>query len=44
MTKFYCEACGYSVESNTQPDRCPYCSKNGAMKKQESAEELLEEV
>ena len=44
MAKFYCESCGYSIEKNKKPERCPYCSSWGSMKQEETAEELIEEI
>ena len=41
MTKFRCEACGYSLERNTKPKTCPYCGKNNSMAEEKNAEQIL---
>ena len=44
MTKLVCEACGYKMEKEKVPFRCPYCSKEGTLVKEKSAQDLLDDV
>ncbi len=44
MTRYYCEKCGYKMEKEAPPHRCPYCSREGTLKKEKTAQELLDEV
>jgi len=41
MTRFNCNTCGYSTNSNRQPKKCPYCSRENSMEEEENAEEIL---
>ncbi len=44
MGKFYCESCGYKVDAKSSPPKnCPYCGKED-LKKEKSAEELVNET
>lgn len=38
-----CKICGYKTEKKAVPEKCPYCGKPGAMRREESANELLDE-
>jgi len=44
MAKFYCKKCNYRFESNSEnlPMLCPYCGEKGVIKKEESAEQMVE--
>lgn len=42
MAKFVCGFCGFSLEKDSKPDSCPYCSKKGGMDVEENAEGLVE--
>ena len=44
MIKFYCIGCKYRFEAEKMPLNCPYCAKKGAIRQEESASDLLEEV
>ena len=45
MARLVCDSCGYKMaEKGKIPQRCPYCSREGTMKKEKSAQDLLEEV
>ncbi|MFH1249223.1 MAG: hypothetical protein V1660_03655 [archaeon] len=45
MAKFQCTACNYEFEgSERPPKKCPYCGKFGAVKREKSATEILNEV
>ncbi len=43
MTKFVCKECGYKIETESRPRKCPYCSKE-SIEEEKNAEELIEEV
>lgn len=42
--KIRCNSCGYSFDSETKRDKCPYCGKKGSLSELESAEDLVEEL
>ncbi len=46
MTKFNCMKCGYRFELSKElpPKVCPYCGKEGGVRKEQSAEQILSEV
>ncbi len=46
MTRYYCTACGYKFEPKTGkvPTVCPYCGRRGTLKREGSAQELLDEL
>ncbi|MFH1409542.1 MAG: rubredoxin-like domain-containing protein [Nanoarchaeota archaeon] len=43
MTLFQCTVCKYKMNKDKAPNRCPYCSKEGAMIKPKSAQDMIEE-
>jgi len=44
MVRYNCRYCGYSAERSTKPEICPNCGRPKAMSREESAEELLDNV
>ena len=44
MVNFVCEACGYRFEKEKEIELCPYCGEKGAVKKEKTANELLEDT
>ncbi len=44
MVIFNCKYCGYSIERESLPKKCPYCSREKAMDKESNAEDLLSDV
>lgn len=42
MPKFNCRFCSYKTEKSVKPEKCPYCSKKGAMVEEESAVDILD--
>jgi len=44
MMRLYCLGCRYRFEAQKMPLNCPYCGKNGAVRQEESAADLLEDV
>jgi DNA-directed RNA polymerase subunit RPC12/RpoP len=45
MTQYVCENCNYSFSSDKPFVRsCPYCGKLGTVKKETTAEKLIDEV
>lgn len=46
MTRFVCRMCNYKFnrENFDIKTQCPYCGKNGTVKREESASEILEEI
>lgn len=44
MVKYICRNCGFKTEiKNVIPKKCPYCAEAKGFKKEEDAEELLDE-
>ena len=39
-----CKKCGYSVEKDKIPEKCPYCNREGTITEKKSAQDLLNEV
>ena len=46
MAKYRCEFCKFKFETKSAnyPKKCPYCSREGTVAAEESAEELLRDV
>lgn len=44
MVSLYCKKCGYRMNKDKIPERCPYCSKPGSIAKTQSAQDLLNEA
>lgn len=46
MVKFVCKHCNYKfdLESDKPPKKCGFCGREGTVKKESSAEDLVEEV
>ncbi|MFH1500712.1 MAG: hypothetical protein ABIE22_02085 [archaeon] len=46
MTKFNCKGCNYRFELNKEesPERCPYCDMKGSVMKEQTADEILDEI
>ena len=44
MTKFRCESCRFKFESAKIPRTCPYCSRQGTIAAEESAEDLIKDI
>jgi rubrerythrin len=47
MTKYKCKNCSYTFllkEGKRLPNKCPYCSKEGALEKLKSAQQLIDEI
>jgi DNA-directed RNA polymerase subunit RPC12/RpoP len=46
MTTFICSQCNYRFDAETEkiPKRCPYCGKANCVRKEKSAEDLVDEV
>ena len=44
MFSLYCEKCNYKFQKDKIPNRCPYCSAVGAVKRTKSAQDWLNET
>ena len=47
MGRFVCANCGYKMDlepGKKLPGRCPYCSKEGALDRVKSAQQLIDDV
>lgn len=49
MPKFYCTFCGYSFAPRNNvrvepPKSCPYCNREGALVKEQTSNELLDDL
>ena len=47
MGRFQCSNCGYKldlVEGKKLPSRCPYCSKENALSKVKSAQQIIDDA
>ncbi|MBI2129563.1 hypothetical protein HYU07_04955 [Candidatus Woesearchaeota archaeon] len=44
MVSLYCKKCGYRMDKEKMPERCPYCGKIGTMARVRSAQDLLNEA
>ena len=46
MTKFNCIKCSYRFELNKEapPKVCPYCGREGGVRREQGAEEILRDV
>ena len=42
--KLVCNKCGYRFESERVPEVCPYCGERGAITREKSAQEIIDEV
>jgi len=43
MAKYSCTNCGFQKEFVKVPKLCPFCGREGTLKKMQSAEEIVEE-
>ena len=44
MLKLYCNKCNYKFEKEKKVSRCPYCASEDSIKKQMTAQDILNEV
>ncbi len=44
MSKYRCAACKFRFETFKKPKLCPYCSREGSVVEEETAEDLLRDV
>ena len=44
MLKLQCTKCNYKFQKEKMPHRCPYCGNEGTLKKEVTAQDVLDEV
>lgn len=44
MPKYRCGYCKFRFQTSKIPKKCPYCSKEGSIMVEETAEELIKDV
>lgn len=44
LLKLQCSRCKYKFKRDKIPARCPYCSKEGAVEFEKTAQDILDEV
>ncbi|MFH1307853.1 MAG: hypothetical protein ABIH72_03290 [archaeon] len=45
MTKYSCKSCNYRFDfQGSTPKKCPYCDMKGTVVKEQTAEEILDEI
>ncbi len=43
-TQFTCSQCKYKFAKDKAPAKCPYCGAAGSIKREQSAQELLDDL